>query len=140
MKTIPNTQNALVLRTDFSDQAVWEALRGMISSPVGLYRFRANVEFLDDPQYDGLTKEQLIAQTSANYSHTFIIIVDRLTITGPDHPVLVIDLLERSGNEFRALPKAVQSVENNLSIANMDFEEFSQAVNSDGVFRGFPRR
>jgi hypothetical protein len=31
----------------------------------------------------------------------------------------------------------VQSIENNLSIANMDFAEFADSVNEDGVFRGF---
>jgi hypothetical protein len=30
-------------------------------------------------------------------------------------------------------------VENNLSIANMDFEEFADAVGPDGIFRGFPQ-
>ncbi|MDH6214469.1 hypothetical protein M2283_001752 [Streptomyces pseudovenezuelae] len=29
------------------------------------------------------------------------------------------------------------SIENNLSGANMDFEEFADAVDDDGVFRGF---
>jgi hypothetical protein len=41
------------------------------------------------------------------------------------------------GREFRAIPTAVQSIENNLSIANMDFEDFAEAVDEDGVFRGF---
>jgi hypothetical protein len=27
-------------------------------------------------------------------------------------------------------------VENNLSLANMDFDEFADAVDADGVFRG----
>jgi Domain of unknown function (DUF6924) len=29
------------------------------------------------------------------------------------------------------------SVENNLSIANMDFEDFADATDDDGIFRGF---
>ena len=41
------------------------------------------------------------------------------------------------GATFRCVPSAVQAVENNLSIANMDFEEFAGAVDEDGVFRGF---
>ena len=32
------------------------------------------------------------------------------------------------------------SRENNLSIANMDFREFAESVDPDGVFRGFPQR
>jgi hypothetical protein len=47
-------------------------------------------------------------------------------------------LYERSRHEFRAVSSPVQGIENNLSIANMDFEEFAEAVDEDGVFRGFP--
>jgi hypothetical protein len=37
------------------------------------------------------------------------------------------------------LPSQIQAIENNLSIANMDFEDFADSVDADGVFRGFPR-
>src|SRR5436190_13043794 len=59
------------------------------------------------------------------------------TIRTQDHSVLVISLYEGSGDQFRAVPSAVQAIENNLSIANMDFEEFAGAVDSSGIFRGF---
>ena len=59
-------------------------------------------------------------------------------MTHPDHALLVLDLLEESaGGEFRAVPSAVQSIENNLSIGNMDFDDFATAAGDDGVFRGF---
>jgi len=51
--------------------------------------------------------------------------------------VLVVDLFEERGRSFRALLSQVQSVENNLSLANMDFSEFAESVERDGVFRGF---
>lgn len=54
-------------------------------------------------------------------------------------PLLILDLYDGSGREFRAIPSQIQSIENNLSIANMDFEEFAESVDEDGVFRGFPR-
>ncbi len=50
-----------------------------------------------------------------------------------------MDLYDGSGHEFRAIPSQIQGIENNLSIANMDFEEFAEAVDEDGVFRGFPQ-
>jgi hypothetical protein len=40
---------------------------------------------------------------------------------------------------FRALPSQIQSIQNNLSIGNMDFEEFANNIDPDGVFRGFKR-
>ena len=75
-----------------------------------------------------------------NYNHTFIFVVDRLAISSPGFPVLVLDLFEMSGGEFRTIPSKIQGIENNLLIANMDFEEFADAVDERGVFRGFPRR
>jgi uncharacterized protein YbcV (DUF1398 family) len=138
MKQIPKTENALVLRTDFSNQASWEAICSEIQKTVGIFHFRANVDFLDDQEYTDITKDQLLTLIPANYDHSFIILVDRTAISQPDHPLLIVDLYESSGNEFRAVPTQVQGIENNLSIANMDFDEFADAVDEDGIFRGFP--
>ena len=139
MKQIPKTENALVIRTDFSNQAAWEAICATIQKPVGIFRFRANVEFRDDAEYADITKDQLLELIPQKYDHTFIIVVDRPAISLPDHPLLIIDLYERSGHEFRAVPSQIQGIENNLSIANMDFDEFAEAVGEDGIFRGFPK-
>ena len=139
MKQIPKTENALVLRTDFSNQAVWDAICAEIQKPVGIFHFRANVNFLDDEEYSGITKDQLLTLIPANYDHSFIIIVDQTAMSEPDHSLLIVDLYEGSGNEFRAIPAQVQGIENNLSIANMDFEEFADSVDEDGIFRGFPK-
>jgi uncharacterized protein YbcV (DUF1398 family) len=139
MKQIPNTENALVLRTDFSNQAAWEEICRTIQKPVGIFRFRANVNFLDDAEYADLTKDQLLALIPKENNHTFIIVVDRIAISLPDYPLLIVDLYEGSGREFRAIPSQIQGIENNLSIANMDFEEFAEAVDENGIFRGFPK-
>jgi uncharacterized protein YbcV (DUF1398 family) len=138
LKPIPETKNPLVLRTDFSNQSAWERICAEIQKPIGIFRFRANVEFLDDVEYADVSKEQLVALVPKNYNHTFLVIVDRTAITQSDHPLLIVDLYERSGNQFRAIPSKIQGIENNLSIANMDFEEFAEAVDEDGIFRGFP--
>ncbi len=53
MKHIPDTHNALVLRTDFSDTAAWEAICAAIRKPVGA--FKAYVDFVSDPAYDGIS-------------------------------------------------------------------------------------
>ena len=139
MKQIPNTENALILRTDFSDQVAWEEICEIIREPVGDFHFLAYVDFLEDREYANITKNQLLELIPLNYNHSFIIVADETAISGRDHPLLVIDLYERSGREFRAIPSQVQSIENNLSIANMDFEEFANCVDEDGIFRDFPR-
>jgi Domain of unknown function (DUF6924) len=138
MKQIPQTEDPLILRTDFSDDAIWQAICREIKKPVGVFGFRANVEFLNNAQYAGMTKQELLQVLPHNYNHSFIVMVDQTAVSHPDHPLLVLDLFESSGKEFRAIPSQIQGIENNLSIANMDFEEFAEAVNEDGIFRGFP--
>ena len=49
-------------------------------------------------------------------------------------------MYDEPGRTFRVIPSEMWSVENNLSIANMDFAEFADAVDEDGVFRGFPEK
>ena len=139
MKQIPETENALVLRTDFSNQAVWERICAIIQKPVGIFRFRANVDFVDDVEYTGVTKDQLLELIPKDYNHNFIVVVDQTAISLPDYPLLIVDLYERSGGEFRAIPSQIQSIENNLSIANMDFEEFAESIDESVVFRGLPK-
>jgi len=137
MRSIPQTENPLIIRTDFTDQAAWDQIYATVRRPVGIFRFRANVDFIDDMKFADISKDQLLYLIPRDYSHGFIILADRTAISNPDHPLLVVDLYERSGLEFRALPSQIQGIENNLSIANMGFEEFAEAVDEDGIFRGF---
>jgi hypothetical protein len=135
MFAIPETDDSLVLRTDYSDDAAWERLSAAIRAPDG--EFRANVASVSDPTLEGLDVEQVIAVLPADFERSFIFIVDEATIRHAEHPLLVVDLFEERGRTFRVIPSAMWSVENNLSIANMDFHEFAESVQADGVFRGF---
>ena len=136
MKHLPETKNALVLRTDFSDAAAWEAMCAAIREPVG--EFRAYVDFVSDPAYAGITTEQLLSLLPPGAHHTFIFIVDRLALSHPDQPILVVDLYTEPGRTFRVIPSEMWGVENNLSIANLDFAEFAESTDHEGIFRGFP--
>ena len=64
-------------------------------------------------------------------------IVDARAIAHPDHPIVVVDVYDEPGRTFRVIPSEMWAVENNLSLANMDFAEFAEAVDQDGIFRGF---
>ncbi len=70
-------------------------------------------------------------------SHSFAFIADRLTIADPERPVLVVDLSHEPGRTFRVIPSQMWAIENNLSHANMEYSEFADNVDPDGVFRGF---
>ena len=138
MKPLPKTALSLVLRTDFSDDAAWDAVCAAIQQP-NEDGFQAYVDCISDPVYAGLTVEQLLALATKGGDHVFAFLVDRDTLANPELPVLVIDLYNEPGRSFRVIPREMWSVENNLSIANMGFYEFADSVDPDGVFRGFPQ-
>ena len=136
MKKIPTTECALIVRTDFSDQSAWERLTAALREPPDPFIF--NMEILDDRDNDGATLEQLMGALPEDYPHSFMVVADRIAISKADNPMLVVDLSEERGRQFRALAANVPSIENNLSIANMGFEEFADSVDESGVFRGLP--
>jgi Domain of unknown function (DUF6924) len=137
MKPIAETQNSLVLRTDFSDDAAWNAVCSAVQAPQG--PFGANVDLVSDREYEDATFAQLVAAATEIADRTFMFVVDRTTVTHVEYPIAVLDLWSEPGRSFRLIPSEMWSVENNLSIANMDFDEFADAVDADGIFRGFPR-
>jgi hypothetical protein len=125
----------LVVRTDFSDDAAWKQVCARIEEPVD--DFRAYVSFLDDHRFANLATEILLALVSEDSDHSFFFVVDSLTVSSPEHPILAVDCLDQPGRTFRVVPREMWSVENNLSLSNMGFEEFAESVDEDGVFRGF---
>ena len=133
---IPTSENALLIRTDFSDQSAWQRLKAAASEPGDMFIF--NMEIVDDRANSGATVEQVMAALPEDYPHSFIVVADSTAISQADYPLLVVDLDEERGRQFRAVAAQVASIDNNLSIANMGFEEFADAVDGDGVFRGFP--
>jgi hypothetical protein len=141
MTSLPKTHSVPVVRVDFSDDAVWVQLKDEVLSPT-VEGFGANVGFVEDRALAGLDEAALVGAMPnlypGRYEHPVIFVVDSVTISLPEHPLLVIDLQEEDACEpFRSTPRQVQAIENNLSIANMDFDDFADAADGDGVFRGF---
>jgi hypothetical protein len=75
-------------------------------------------------------------------------IADSISFSSPDHPILVVDLTDTflsveefpeiaCRSPFRCIPSELWSVDNNLNIANMSWEDFAGVAGDDGVFRGF---
>jgi len=139
MKPLPESTTAFVLRTSFVHPSAWASIRASIEAPSPADGFLAYVQFVDDAAYEGISKDQVVNLFRGRQGHTFVIVADETSMTVAEHPLLIVDLAREPGREFRAIPSAIQSIENNLSIANMDFAEFAQAVDDDGVFRDFPQ-
>jgi hypothetical protein len=133
MKSLPQSDDTLLIRTDFSDQEGWEALRTAVTTP-DEDGFLAYVHFVDDPAYRDMVFEQFAALLRP---HQLVIVADKLAITSPEQPLLTIYQGEEGTEQLRVVAEELWSIENNISQANMDWDEFTSAAADDGIFRGF---
>ncbi|GIJ46599.1 hypothetical protein Val02_34850 [Virgisporangium aliadipatigenens] len=134
MPQLPPGDVTVVLRTEFTDEGGWESVCAALeaASPDGA--FQDGVRFVSDPAFDGAAGAVLVALTRDSDEHPYLYAVDRVTLSSFDLPVLVVD---ESGRSFRVVPAQFWTVEANLARAAVDFEEFADAADDDGVFRGF---
>ncbi|WP_433182555.1 DUF6924 domain-containing protein [Actinoallomurus sp. CA-150999] len=143
-RTLPSTECMLVVRTDFSDQGAWEAVRAAIGEPDEdgyLEDYMNGVEFVDDVAYRELPVEQVVGLLTDDYESSLLAVVDETTIRSPEMPIALVDLNEWNeeyGRTMRVVPAELPSIEVNVHIGNMDFFEFADNADEDGVFRGFP--
>ena len=135
MNVIPAEGGTPLIRTDFSDDLAWRdvARAAAVENEEG---FQARLAIVDDPGFDGMAAEQLAQLAASGTRHACLFVADATTMTHDEHPLLSLDL-RSVGRSFRVVPAALWGVENNLAIANMDFEEFADAVDADGIFRDF---
>ena len=141
MAELPKTWSVPVLRADFTDAAAWDGIREKIAEPTA-EGFRAYVDFVEDQSLAGLLEAAIVASFPRTYPHDYrhpiLFVVDAVAVTTPEHPVLVLTLdAGVDALAFRALPRQVQSIQNNLSLSNMDYIEFAASADADGIFRGF---
>lgn len=127
----------MLLRTDYSNDEKWKSLKEEISTPDPQYGFLANITFYENPKFDNLPLEILLSKLSKNYNPPIILIADQSTFNDEDNTILCVDLIEVPGQYLRVIPSEIWGIENNLSICNMDFQDFANCQDENGVFRGF---
>jgi hypothetical protein len=138
MATLPSA--SVLVRTWFGDDSAWDSLVLEVRTPSD-DDFLANVTVVNDPAFEGLSAEALREQQPGGAIVSFL--ADEATLTSVGHPVLAVWVLpDRAGDRpeprpFRVAPFALWSVENNINLANMDWEDFASSVDGDDVFRGF---
>ncbi|WP_380159756.1 DUF6924 domain-containing protein [Kineococcus sp. R86509] len=130
---LPADRGSLLIRTDFTHQPRWEALLNAVHtpSPDGFVPYLSTVEH---QRWAGASVADLAA---AAPPYVLLVLADATTLSSPEMPLLVLEVRDGAVRELRVAPQALASVENNLSIANMDWEDFAGAADPDGVFRGF---
>jgi hypothetical protein len=130
----------LLVRTDYSDDRAWHAA---LSAATAIYdvddfeRAGALLRPVESSVLSNLTPEELAALAREDYLSQ-IAVADAQTMR--DQTVLFVDLNELNGQvgrTFRSIPSEVEPIVANLSLANMDFAEFADNANPDGIFCGF---
>lgn len=130
----------LLVRTDYTDDDAW---RAALAAATAVYetddfdRGGALLQPLEAPELAGLTPADLVALPRAGYLSALAVADAR---TMQDLTILFVDLNEYNdqvGRTFRAIPIEVEPITANLGLANIDFFEFADAADPDGVFRGF---
>jgi len=160
MKPLPKTDETLLIRTDYTRDDIWKTVcseskemdpavrkalefskqcNKLAGGPTGrpIDELGTSLHIISDSQYADATLDQLLAILPTGYDHTFLFIADKTCIEHPDRPLLVVDLYTGRGRTFRTVPSQAFGIQSNLSIANMDWEEFADNVDADGIFRGF---
>jgi hypothetical protein len=136
MPTLPALESSLLVRTDFTSDDAWQHLRDAAREEND-DGFRAYVAPVSDAAFDHVSWQDVRAALPGDDPIAAVLfIADSEALSNSEHPVLVVDLLDDNA-PFRCILSELWSVDNNLNSANMDWEEFTDAVDAGGVFRGF---
>ncbi|HTZ43256.1 MAG TPA: hypothetical protein VMB79_05285 [Jatrophihabitans sp.] len=135
METLP--RGSLLVRTWFGDDEAWQRLARAITVP-SEDGFLADVTAVDDPAYASLDAGRLRELTPDGPLRPSVsFLADEPALTTDGWPMQVVALGGAQSQPFRVVATELWSVENNLNLSNMDWIEFAEAADPDGVFRGF---
>lgn len=146
-----------LLRTDFSDDEVWAEIEAAakkmdIALAMGMeLMFQMNpgsrpkdgeagedlslIRVDSDRRYENKTVEQLMDLGLAPKNSAAFFVADSITMTHPDHPVVVVDLVTQPGRVFRAVPSQISTIDGNLDSGNLLWEELVADLDSEGIYR-----
>lgn len=145
---------ALIIRTNYDDEAAWHAVVADLMQPWGENdEFEARAHLVDDPVWAEAVPDEILAAVSRDENLSVVFVADHVTVQSAQHALLALNMWGEeedldpmyyqelidspSPREFRTAPAAVHAVHANLSLANVDFEEFAAAASTDpeGVLR-----
>lgn len=136
MKPLPKTERVLVVRTDFTDEAMWNAICGTIRRADGPSpgSYAQDIECVSNPAYSDLTAARLLTLLPKGDWRFAAFLVDTVALTHPEHPVLAVDVRGKSGRTFRVVPRELVHIED-FWLCNMSFKEVIECADPDGIFR-----
>ncbi|WP_439674652.1 DUF6924 domain-containing protein [Embleya sp. MST-111070] len=141
---------AVVIRTDYTDDAGWAAVLAELSQPQGRDgEFNVGLLLVEDPVWADAEPDDIVAAVRRGENEFVVFVADRHTMRSTDRALLALDTWPEDENpdpvddpplrEFRTEPAAVHDVQANLGIANLSFGEYAAHARSkpDGVLRPF---
>ncbi|WP_261717272.1 hypothetical protein [Streptomyces sp. FZ201] len=145
--------DALVVRTDYSDDQAWQDVAAALTEPWADEPDEACVYFVNDPVWAGASVDDVLTAVRGDSDLAVVFLADRTTMQSDSHPLLAGTTLTREeclddedyehltefGREFRTTPAGVHDVYANLSIGNLGFEEYAALAHDDpeGIYRSF---
>ncbi|MFD9030690.1 DUF6924 domain-containing protein [Streptomyces sp. NPDC059567] len=140
--------DALVVRTDYGDESAWQEVRAALAADADLTAL-----VVDDPAWAGAAADEVLAAVAGDEELGVVFLADATTMTSSHRGLLAVTTETRAdfdddedyarltefGTRFRTVPAGVHSINANLAIANMGFEEFAAEArrDPDGLFRNF---
>ena len=133
----PDDYCSLVIRTDFSNDAAWHRVLADATQE-GPEGYAAYLTPVDDPAFAGLAPTACQAVPTKSYIGNHVFLADAQSMADGSLVVVALgEYVDEPGQSFRVVPQEMPGVQSNLSISNMNFEEFARAADATGVFHGF---
>jgi thiol-disulfide isomerase/thioredoxin len=143
---------ALVIRTDYSDERAWVDLTtALVAAYVGVPG-EPPVFLVDDPAWAEATVEEVLGALGED-GIAVVFLADAVSMRADHHAVLAVTTMPEAefldggdeatavgfAREFRSIPGEAWEIHATLGEGSMDFAEFAAAAAADpeGVFRGF---
>ncbi|MFG3309373.1 DUF6924 domain-containing protein [Streptomyces wuyuanensis] len=137
--------DALVIRTDYGDEAAWREVVADLTRRWGEDDESAPaVHLVEDPVWADRTPEEVLCAVRRDEELCVVFLADRVTMRSADRLLLALDVFEEEDDldpmyyrelidsppprEFRTVAAEVHVVHANLSIGNMGFEEFAETA------------
>ncbi|RSH84866.1 uncharacterized protein EHS24_006398 [Apiotrichum porosum] len=144
MPSLPASNDSPLVRTSFTSDTAWTTLLRR-TAETNSEGFRAYVHPVDDKAWADASPATLAkAAKESKVNALVLFIADERALREEGLPVLCVELApdwdgEEEPRTFRCVVAELWAVENNLNIANMDWEDWEGALDEDGVHRGLTR-
>ncbi len=138
--------DSLIVRTDYSDDESWKAVRAALLAPQGSDGYEPSVHFVDDPAWAGAGVADVLAAVADDEYLSVVFVADRMTMDSDRHALLAVDTEDaaeiqgdREGpfSAFRVEPAGVFEIDADLRVANLEFADYAKTArdDSDGIYR-----